>query len=125
MREITQHIVHCSDSNFGDVVAIRRWHLARGWRDVGYHFIIRKDGEIEIGRTLDEVGAHCRGYNKNSVGTCLIGRDDFSEKQLKSLNRLQIFLRILFPEITVHGHREFNSNKTCPNFNIEEVIENV
>ena len=48
MRAVTKHIVHCSDSVTGDVREIRQWHLARGWNDVGYHFVIRPDGEVEV-----------------------------------------------------------------------------
>ena len=85
MRSIRKHIIHCSDSDYGDVDIIRAWHLARGFRDVGYHFIIRRDGEIELGRPMNEIGAHCAGYNKESIGTCLIGVDNFTKKQFKSL----------------------------------------
>lgn len=78
IRRITKHIVHCSDSPSGDVKEIRRWHKERGWDDVGYHFIVRRDGEIEVGRTLDVPGAHCAGHNADSVGTCLVGREVFT-----------------------------------------------
>lgn len=73
MREVQKHIIHCSDSTFGDVAEIRRWHIARGFNDVGYHFVIRRDGEVEMGRTLETIGAHCKGHNTNSIGTCLVG----------------------------------------------------
>ena len=124
MRDITKHIIHCSDSLYGDVIEIRKWHLARGWRDVGYHFIIRRDGEIEIGRMLTEVGAHCRGFNAESIGTCLVGKDGFTQQQFESLQRLHDSLLALFPSLTVHEHREFNAYKTCPNFCIKEVLKN-
>jgi hypothetical protein len=59
LRPIRRHIIHCSASTQGDVAEIRRWHLARGWNDIGYHFVIRPDGEVEVGRMLHEIGAHC------------------------------------------------------------------
>lgn len=123
MRAIKRHIVHCSDSTGGDVTAIRQWHLARGWRDVGYHFVIRTDGEIEVGRMLGEIGAHCEGHNADSVGTCLIGRATFGEVQFRALRRLHSQLAALFPGLTVHGHRDFNPGKTCPNFVVRDVIQ--
>jgi N-acetylmuramoyl-L-alanine amidase len=122
MRVITKHIVHCSDSLVGDVKAIRQWHLARGWRDVGYHFVIRPDGEIEVGRMLDEVGAHCEGHNADSVGTCLVGKKEFSPAQFAALRRVQGMLVALFPGIRVFGHKDFNAHKTCPNFEVGEIL---
>lgn len=122
MRSINKHIIHCSDSDFGDVNVIRLWHYARGFKDVGYHFVIRQDGEIELGRPLNEMGAHCAKFNRNSIGTCLIGKDKFNKKQLQSLQKLHAMLSSMFPKITYHAHNEFNTNKTCPNFNVDKVL---
>lgn len=123
MRKIERHIIHCSASEFGDVAEIRQWHLARGWRDVGYHFIIRQDGEIEVGRQLSEIGAHCEGFNATSVGTCLIGNTKFTPAQFASLRKIHAMLQALFPSITPHGHRDFNPHKTCPNFEVAGVLK--
>lgn len=122
MRDIDEHIVHCSDSETGDVAAVRRWHRERGWQDVGYHFVIRRDGEVEVGRTLEEIGAHCAGFNSRSVGTCLIGNAQFTAAQMASLRRIHGMLRALFPAIRAVGHCEHNPRKTCPNFNVSEVL---
>ncbi|MBI1308713.1 MAG: hypothetical protein GC129_02495 [Proteobacteria bacterium] len=122
MRVITKHIIHCSDSTHGDVAEIRRWHIARGWHDIGYHFVIRTDGEIEVGRTLDVVGAHCEGHNLDSVGTCLVGVDQFSAGQFAALKRVHAMLAGMFPGIAFYGHRDFNPHKTCPNFEVREVL---
>lgn len=122
MREIAKHIIHCSDSLTGDVAEIRRWHIARGWKDVGYHFIIRPDGEIEVGRTLEQIGAHCEGHNLDSVGTCLVGIRDFSARQFVALRRIDAMLRGMFPGLKSYGHRDFNPHKTCPNFEVREVL---
>lgn len=125
MRVVTQHIIQCSDSETGDVSHIRRWHLQRGWRDVGYHFIIRRDGEIEVGRQLNEVGSHCMGHNADSIGTCLIGKSSFAPAQFAALNKLHAGLRELFPNLTAHGHRDFQPAKTCPNFEVNDVLTKV
>lgn len=122
MRTITKHVIHCSDSTFGDVKEIRNWHKARGFFNVGYHFIIRRDGEIELGRTLDEIGAHCKGFNMESVGTCLIGKDSFSDIQFESLKRIHNMLKNIFPNIEVVPHCALNKGKSCPNFNVYEVL---
>lgn len=123
MRAITRHIVHCSDSKIGDVKVIRQWHLQRGFADVGYHFIIRRDGEIEVGRTLDVIGAHCEGYNRDSVGTCLVGERAFTDNQFAALRRIHAMLQALFPGITAHPHHEFNPAKTCPCFDVKTALE--
>lgn len=122
MRAIRKHIIHCSDSEVGDVRLIRQWHLERGWDDIGYHFVIRRDGEVEAGRMLDVVGAHCQGHNADSVGTCLVGVKEFLPGQLAALKRVHAMLKGLWPEVRVFNHREFNLGKTCPNFDVHLVL---
>tara|TARA_R110000868_G_scaffold189695_2_gene433111 strand:- start:159778 stop:160152 length:375 start_codon:yes stop_codon:yes gene_type:complete len=122
MRRITKHIIHCSDSEHGDVEEVRAWHLARGFRDVGYHFIIKRSGVVEVGRMMDEVGAHCKGYNAESIGTCLIGIDSFTIQQFNALRKLNATMVRLFPGVKTYEHNVFNSSKTCPNFNVKKVL---
>jgi len=122
MRHINKHIIHCSDSTFGDVTEIRRWHVARGWRDIGYHFLILPSGKIEAGRPFAEIGAHVRGHNTGSIGTCLIGVDAFAAAQFESLNNLHVILRSIFPDLHIFGHRDFDKGKTCPNFEVTDII---
>ncbi|MGL5965359.1 MAG: N-acetylmuramoyl-L-alanine amidase, partial [Fusobacteriaceae bacterium] len=79
-RGSTDHIViHCSATkptmDIG-VRDIRMWHKQQGWLDVGYHFIIKRDGTIEEGRPVDVVGSHVKNHNSNSVGVCLVGGVD-------------------------------------------------
>lgn len=124
MRKINKIIVHCSDSDYShhdDISVIRDWHVKeRGWRDVGYHFFIKKDGTVQKGRDLSEVGAHVKGQNNDSIGICLSGRHDFTSSQFTSLKSLLFDLIRMFNLKTsdVYGHRDFDRNKTCPNFNI-------
>lgn len=121
-RKINKHIIHCSDSTFGDVETIRRWHKERGWIDIGYHFVIKRDGTVEVGRDISAMGAHCLGQNRNSIGTCLIGKKSFNKKQFDALKNLHTLLKVFYPEVTVHGHREFSNYKTCPNFDVKEIM---
>jgi N-acetylmuramoyl-L-alanine amidase len=122
MRNIKLHIIHCSDSDYGDVATLRKWHLQRGFNDIGYHFIIRRDGEIEVGRPLSQIGAHAKGYNGISIGTCLIGKEDFTARQFSQLRKLHADLLQQFPGIEVQAHNELNANKTCPNFDVRKVL---
>lgn len=121
MRLIEKHIIHCSDSTFGDAALIDKWHKERGWSGIGYHFVILPDGTIERGRPWEEVGAHCKGHNRSSIGTCLIGKTEFTAKQMKSLSELDFYLKLMFPNITTVGHRDL-STKPCPNFNVKQLF---
>jgi len=120
--------VHCSatppDADIG-VEEIRKWHRAKGWSDVGYHYVIRRAGLIEAGRSLDFQGAHVQGHNHEAVGICLVGgvRPDetpdanFTAAQYASLETLIGLLLPRFPGAVVRGHRDFPGvTKACPCF---------
>ena len=134
MRNINKIIVHCSATPEGKAFSvddIRRWHLKRGFADIGYHFVIYLDGSVHVGRPLAKAGAHCKGHNAHSVGVCYIGgceahsqkpKDTRTEEQKRSLVRLITELRQQFPNASVHGHREFTCQrgKYEAGFNISE-----
>lgn len=103
------------------------WHKARGWKGIGYHFVVRRTGEIELGRPTDEKGAHVRGMNGKSLGICFSGHGDFwplTPEQFKAGLALVNTLREQFGIEADHviGHREVNdfvaaqyrTSKTCP-----------
>lgn len=141
-RDVDKIIIHCSDTypdmDIG-VEEIREWHVnERKWSDIGYHFVIRRDGTIETGRDLDkdgdvfeEVGAHTFGHNLNSIGICMVGgkspdnkpSNNFTKEQFTSLRNLIRIIRDDYYKATVHGHRDFSSYKTCPNFDVDEWLE--
>ena len=77
MRRITLIIIHCSATPEGrslDFETCRNDHIRhRGFRDIGYHFYITRDGTIHPGRPLEQVGAHCRNHNRHSIGICYEG----------------------------------------------------
>lgn len=143
-------VIHCSATRpVQDIGAaeIRSWHLARGYRDIGYHLVIRRDGRIETGRALDAVGAHALGSNTTSVGVCMVGGlmpdgtpadlthplefDAFTEQQLAAAHATVSFLRRIYPAAAVVGHRDLSPDldgdgaverhewlKTCPGFDV-------
>lgn len=106
---------------------IDRWHRDRGWECCGYHFVIRRDGRLEVGRSTEYQGAHVRGLNARSLGVCCSGNGDvepFTEAQIEALIRLAVRLRLVYgiePERMI-GHREayrlvppeMRESKTCP-----------
>lgn len=126
MRKIDTVIIHCAATpNFKefDVTDIRQWHVeGNGWSDVGYHYIIRVDGEIEVGRQEQVSGAHCRGYNARSIGICMVGNDRFTDEQWLSLKKLVRSLKVRYDLKEITGHYKY-SDKTCPNFDVEEWVD--
>lgn len=127
MRTKTNYLVlHCSDSDYlqhNDISIIRKWHTEeRGFSDVGYHFFIQRDGTIQTGRGIDAIGAHCKGINSESIGICLHGKTYFTKEQFEALTRLYKELILIYPDSKIIGHYE-KSDKTCPNFIIEDFMD--
>lgn len=127
-RVVTEIIVHCSATPEGrefDVDAIRACHLARGFSDIGYHWVIYLDGTIHKGRDESKVGAHCTSHNANSIGVCYVGgcerdninipKDTRTPLQRAALVRLLKELKARYPKAKIYGHRDF-ANKACPSF---------
>ena len=129
MRQINKVIVHCSDSehlSHDNYESIYKWHVEeRGWKDVGYHYLILKNGTVRKCRPVHISGAHCYGKNYTSIGICLTGKYEFSDDQFISLQKLITELKWLFGNISIHGHREFSKKKTCPNFEVKDILKDV
>jgi len=143
MRNITMCVIHCTATEEGInyvVADIRRWHKHRGFRDIGYHFLIHLDGTIERGRPLSQPGAHAKGYNGNSIGVCYVGgldaesnpKDTRTTAQIYALRAIVSVLRAMYPEIKVVGHRDLSVDlngdgaitknewmKACPCFDVK------
>lgn len=137
MRAINKIIIHCSatehDMDVG-VDEIRSWHTMKppkgnGWSDIGYHYVITLDGEIQEGRPIERTGAHTKGHNHHSIGICYVGglingesADTRNEKQKDSLDDLLHELVELYPMARIYGHRDF-SKKSCPNFDAHDTYQ--
>lgn len=136
-RPISYAIIHCADTPPGmdvGVKEIRQWHTmpapkGRGWTDIGYHFVVRRNGQIEKGRDIIFVGAHCAGFNSDSVGICLVGGYkgicDFEDVQFQSLIEILVKLKNIYANIEILGHRDLNPGKECPSFSVGEWLKNV
>lgn len=138
MRQLNEIIVHCTATSEGwmagssidaKIAEVRRWHMAKNWTDVGYHFLIDRDGSVGEGRPLDKVGAHVKGHNVGSIGVALVGgrggaaddafNQNFTEAQDRALRKLIAQLRAEYPGITkVSGHNDYTNAKTCPTFRV-------
>lgn len=124
-------IIHCAATRASqniDIKDVDRWHRAKGWRMVGYHFFIKRDGTLQEGRRLMDGGAHASGYNDKSIGICMAGgvaSDDktpecnFTPEQWKTLRELVFKLKDQFPSAKVIGHSDV-APKACPCFDVTE-----
>lgn len=123
--------IHCSDTKNNenyDIEKIRDYHVrVKKWDDVGYHWVIQPDGEVQNGRPLNKMGAHVLGHNVNNIGLCMIGTDRFTINQFDSLRKLMDYATQYGDTIkkwNIFGHYEFDTanGKTCPNMRIADLL---
>ena len=119
-RDIRDIIIHCSATpEFRDytVTDIRQMHLLRGFSDIGYHYVVYRDGSVHEGRNVEVIGAHTSGYNAHSIGVCYIGgvetdgktpKDTRTQEQKTALLSLLRDLRRLYPKARIQGHRDYS-----------------
>ena len=137
MREIDTIILHCTATPAGREITIEevdRWHRERGFRCVGYHFLVLLDGSVQTGRQLSEVGAHCRNHNLRSVGIAYVGglndkgkpADTRTKEQRKVLRALVEYVQDIvyrqqgtMPRVVTH--HMLDKSKACPCFTLEEL----
>jgi N-acetylmuramoyl-L-alanine amidase len=142
MKDVKKIIVHCSATREGDnsinAEVIDRWHKKRGWKGIGYHFVVLIDGSIETGRMINKCGAHTKGMNCKSIGVCYIGgveserndkgkysaKDTRTPEQIATLLELLRLLKKIYPEAKIHGHRDFAA-KACPSFDATDEYKNI
>ena len=127
MNKVMHLVLHCAATPQGKWFTakdIDKMHKQRGFKKIGYHYVIDLDGTIEKGRAENEIGAHCVGYNSKSIGICYIGgvakdgktpKDTRTTEQKQSLVKLLKELKTKYPQASIHGHRDFSS-KACPSF---------
>jgi len=129
-------VIHCSASpphRDVDAAEITRWHRARGFRTIGYHYVIKRDGTLETGRPISQQGAHARGHNHYTIGICLVGgvdkqgkaEDNFTDAQRHTLYRTVTSVVYDYKITSVIGHHDIPGvNKACPSFNVTEWLSN-
>lgn len=132
MRKINWLVIHTTATRPSmdiGVKEVRQWHKAKGWSDIGYHYIIRRDGTVEKGRPEANTGAHVAGHNADSIGISMAGgvnertlkpESNYTQAQWSSLEGLLHKLVQKYPDANVTGHRDFPGvAKACPCFDAE------
>lgn len=124
-RKVDRVFIHCSASDHDDhdnVSTMRKWHLERGFDDVGYHFFIRRGGTVQPGRDLEKMPAAQKGHNKGTIALCVHGLTFFTPAQMRSVRDFCQQINTAYEgKVTFHGHREV-SNKSCPVFDYRGVL---
>ena len=128
MRTITLLVIHCSavrPDQTSSAAQIDTWHRRQGWHlGIGYHYVVRRDGQIESGRPEWMVGAHCKNHNAHSLGICYEGglnargqpADTRTLAQKLAMVQLLEVLRRRYPKALIVGHHDLNPQKACPCF---------
>ncbi|WP_286904218.1 peptidoglycan recognition protein family protein [Clostridium sp. UBA1652] len=118
-RGATNKIIgHHADAFNCSVQDIHSWHKNNGWSGIGYHFLVRKNGEVYQGRPLDTLGAHTLGQNSDSIGICLEGRltqEKPTQAQINSLKEVLSYLRNIYGNIPFKGHKDYMATD-CPGY---------
>jgi hypothetical protein len=117
--------LHCSASDnplHDDVTVIRSWHLLNGWKDVGYHFYIKKNGNIQVGRSVELTPAAQVGFNTGTLAICLGGLNTFSEEQFITLRTLCKQINAAHRQMRFRGHKEVDKTRLCPVYDYKTVL---
>ncbi len=128
-RPVDRVFIHCSASDAPElagerlVVEIAKWHRARGFQEIGYHFLIDKEGSLFAGRSLEKIPAAQQGHNTRTIAICVHGLESFTPISLASLKSLARAIDAAYGgAVTFHGHREVNRHKTCPVFDYRSLL---
>lgn len=130
-------VIHCAATKPSMDIGrneIDAWHRHRGFLGIGYHWVIRRNGELEVGRDEEIAGAHARGFNHNSVSIALVGgvtegdvsvaEDNFTDEQWISLEQLVKGLMHKYPDADVVGHTDLKGvTKKCPSFDVKSWLK--
>lgn len=135
---LQEMMIHCtatrSDWMFNNtidqqVAELTKWHQARGWKTIGYHYVINRRGEIGKGRSLSVIGAGCEGHNAGVAHVSLVGGHgsastdpfprNYTEKQMEALKKVYQEITSFTQINTISGHNQY-ANKACPGFEVDK-----
>lgn len=127
--------MHCTATQDGKnikVEDINRWHKERGWNMIGYHYVVYLDGSVHVGRSEEQIGAHCLKHNTNSIGVVYVGgldangkpKDTRTEAQKQGLRKLLTELKHKYPKAAIHSHKDF-APKACPSFDATKEYKDI
>ncbi len=131
-RVISEIIVHCTATPEGkdySVDDIRAWHKTRGWSDIGYHYVVYRDGRVMVGRPIGQIGAHVTGRNAGTIGVSYVGgvsKDGKTAKDTRTPAQRASLLWLVGELARIHkgvkkvsGHNQYAA-KACPSFDVRK-----
>lgn len=137
LNSINEVVLHCTDTPWGrevDIKEVRAWHTrGNGWQDVGYHYLIKLDGTLQVGRALNCIGAHVKGHNARTIGVAYVGgrdrkgeaADTMTCEQEETFEHLFFALQLTLGRgLELTGHND-HSSKACPGFKVREKWPNL
>jgi hypothetical protein len=129
VRKIDHIVLHHSASPLATTAKdIEQWHLAKNWSGTGYHIICEASGKLVLGRPIGKTGAHAKGWNRSSIGICLVGdntdpMEEWTKMQVVSLGEMYRVLSAIFPDALWLGHRDLPGAATeCPGLDVKKLI---
>lgn len=136
MRDIKYLAIHCTATSQKAKIEsiLNYWRKTLGWKNPGYHFIIKPNGEIVELLPIEKISNGVRGYNSVIINISYIGGvdkynmpiDNRTDKQKESMLKLVKKYKSIYPNIIIQGHRDFpNVKKACPSFDVKKWLLNV
>jgi len=135
MRTIKKGIFHTTYTFTNATVSgiVKYWREKRKWKHNGYHIIVDRQGVAHILEPFHAIANGVQGENSDSINVAWMGGrvgndttvDNRTPKQKATLKNIAVMLKSMFPDIKFYGHRVFNPDKTCPNFDTIELDEHV
>lgn len=141
-------VVHCAATRSTQDIGrkeIDAMHRQRGFSSIGYHYVIRRNGVVELGRPTNTIGAHVLGFNDRSIGICMVGgvaadgktvEDNFTSAQFATLAAMLPTLQAQYPGARITSHRDLSPDKNrngkiepnewlkgCPSFDITAFLQ--
>ena len=122
-----QIVIHHTGNPYDDDLSaaeIHASHRAQGWSGIGYHYVVRKDGSIEVGRPRWAIGAHAYGHNSHTIGIHVCGNFEIAEPTWAQVEALSMLIAnvchdygLPIDEDHVVGHRDLMAT-ACPGANL-------
>jgi N-acetylmuramoyl-L-alanine amidase len=134
MRDIKYIVVHCTATQPDTKIeSIQRfWQEQLGWKNPGYHYIIKRNGDVVRLQPDNLIANGVAGNNRNAIHISYIGGVDKENKPIDNRTDAQkhaLFSKLValsekYTNAIIKGHRDFPGvTKACPSFDVREWLQ--